>query len=195
MSSPTLNPVSGVVLGLLARDGPSTAYELKAAVAGGIAVFWPFPHSQIYSEAERLARAGLLAARREESGRRRRTYRITRSGAAALSAWLADPAADELQYRSLALLKLFFAHFAAPADVAALARRQRALIDGTFARYGPVPARLRARGDRPGQLAVAELLLAAQRTMARQWARIEGQAQEIANPAPPGKGRPRRGAR
>jgi DNA-binding PadR family transcriptional regulator len=175
---PELNPVSYVVLGLLARDGPSTAYDVKIAVGRGIAAFWPFPHSQIYAETERLARAGLLAEAQEETGRRRRVFRVTRSGLAALRAWLADPAASDLQIRSLGLLKLFFGQFAAPEDIAALAAAQQTMFDGMFARYDEVLARLRARGDRPWQLGVAELLLAVHRTMARHWKRIERRARD-----------------
>src|SRR5512133_344349 len=91
MSRPDLTPVSYVVLGLVARDGPSTPYALKTAVGRGIAHFWQFPHSQIYAETERLARLGLLAEEREQTGRRRRSYRITAAGRAALAAWLAEP--------------------------------------------------------------------------------------------------------
>ena len=76
----TLGPVSYVVLGLLDRDGPSTPYELKAAVGRGVAAFWPFPHSQIYAETQRLTGFGLLAEEREDVGRRRRTYRVTAAG-------------------------------------------------------------------------------------------------------------------
>jgi PadR family transcriptional regulator, regulatory protein AphA len=176
VSTPDLNPVSYVVLGLVARDGPSTAYELKAAVGLGIATFWPFPHSQIYAETERLARLGLLVHAQEESGRRRRTYRITASGRAALRAWLADPAADELQIRSLGLLKLFFGQFAAPDDIAALAAGQRKMLEDSFVKYDEVLERLKARGDRPWQVAVGELLFLAHRAMARHWKRIERQA-------------------
>src|SRR4029450_7966169 len=93
VSTPDLTPVSYVVLGLVARDGPSTPYALKAAVGRGIAHFWQFPHSQIYAETERLARLGLLAEEREQTGRRRRSYRITPQGRAALAAWLDAAAA------------------------------------------------------------------------------------------------------
>ena len=68
MSRPDLTPVSYVVLGLVARDGPSTPYALKTAVGRGIAHFWPFPHSQIYAETGRLAGLGLLAEEREHTG-------------------------------------------------------------------------------------------------------------------------------
>src|SRR5919108_3231487 len=129
MSRPemSLTPVSHVVLGLVARDGPVTPYDLKAAVGLGVAHFWPFPHSQIYSESERLARLGLLAEERETTGRRRRHYRVTPEGEKALAAWLAEPTSEIPQVRSLALLRLYFGQLADPRDLAELARAQRAM--------------------------------------------------------------------
>jgi PadR family transcriptional regulator AphA len=173
MSRPDLTPVSYVVLGLVARDGPSTPYALKAAVGRGVAHFWQFPHSQIYAETERLARLGLLAEEREQTGRRRRSYRITAEGRAALAAWLAEPTDEPLQVRSLGLLKLFFAQHAAPEDVAELARAQAELHRGWVEVTNGIVERLQARGDRPGQLAVAELMGDAFRVMAGHWERIE----------------------
>jgi PadR family transcriptional regulator, regulatory protein AphA len=173
MSGPDLTPVSYVVLGLVARDGPSTPYALKAAVGRGIAHFWQFPHSQIYAETERLARLGLLAEEREQTGRRRRSYRITAEGRAALAAWLAEPTDEPLQVRSLGLLKLFFAQHAEPEDVAELARVQAELLRGGVELTAGIVERLQARGDRPGQLAVAELMGDAFRVMAEHWERVE----------------------
>ena len=173
MSRPDLTPVSYVVLGLVARDGPSTPYALKAAVGRGIAHFWQFPHSQIYAETERLAGLGLLAEQREQTGRRRRSYRITAAGRAALAAWLAEPTDEPPQFRSLGLLKLFFAQHAAPEDVAELARVQAELHRGWVEVTTGIVERLQARGDRPGQLAVAELMGDAFRVMAGHWERVE----------------------
>jgi PadR family transcriptional regulator, regulatory protein AphA len=192
VSSADLNPVSYVVLGLLARDGASTAYELKTAVERGIATFWPFPRSQIYSETERLSRLGYLAEDREESGRRRRRYRITRTGQSALRAWLADPAAMEVQYRSLALLKLFFGSFASIGDIAALAAAQVDIYEQMLAHYDQVRERLKARGDRPWQLAVGELLLDAHRSAAESWKRIARRAEQEATGSPPRAARARK---
>src|SRR5215211_2736292 len=104
MSRLDLTPVSYVVLGLVARDGPSTPYALKIAVGRGVAHFWQFPHSQIYAETDRLAGLGLLAEEREHTGRRRRSYRITPAGRSALRAWLAEPTGEPPQFRSLGLL-------------------------------------------------------------------------------------------
>jgi DNA-binding PadR family transcriptional regulator len=184
VSSRDLTPVSYVVLGLLSRDGPSTAYELKTAVGRGIAAFWPFPHSQIYAEAEHLAGLGLLGAEQEQRGRRRRIYRITRAGEAALRAWLAAPMADEAQFRSLALLKLFFGQFAEPEHIVALAAAQRLKLEQLFVRFAEIIARLEARGDRRWQLAVAELLFAAHRAMAQHWKQIEQVAARAERGAP-----------
>jgi DNA-binding PadR family transcriptional regulator len=173
MSRPDLTPVSYVVLGLVARDGLSTPYAIKSAVGRGIAHFWPFPHSQIYAETGRLARLGLLAEEREHTGRRRRSYRITAEGRAALTAWLGEPTDELLQIRSLGLLKLYFAQHAEPAEVAELARVQAELLRSGTELTAAIIARLQARGDRPGQLAVAEIMNDAFQAMARQWERVE----------------------
>jgi DNA-binding PadR family transcriptional regulator len=165
-------PVSYVVLGLISRDGPSTPYDLKVAVGRGIAYFWQFPHSQIYAETERLARMGLLAEEREEFGRRRRTYEVTEAGRAALAAWLAEPISEPPQVRSLALLKLFFGGFAEPRDIAGLAEAQLEMHRRQTEQWDMLRERLRSRGDRPWQLAVAELLGDMEAASQRQWERI-----------------------
>jgi PadR family transcriptional regulator AphA len=178
MSTSEFTPVSYVVLGLVSRDGPTTPYELKQAVGRGIAHFWPFPHSQIYAETERLARLGLLIEEREQAGRRRRTYRITPRGRAALEAWLAEPAPEVPQVRSLALLQLYFGQFASPEDLVALAREQIEAHRQRLAGIEQIVERLQARGDRHWQRAVAEVMRATDQAMAEQWQRIEQLAGE-----------------
>jgi PadR family transcriptional regulator AphA len=191
MSRPDLTPVSYVILGLLARDGPATPYALKVAVGRGIAQFWQFPHSQIYAESERLAHLGLLAEERELTGRRRRSYRLTEAGRAALAAWVAEPTDEPPQLRSLGLLKLFFSQHAEPRDVAELARAQAAMHQVQLEAAAGIVGRLKARGDRPGQLAVAELMRDAIGAMARHWERIARTAADDFPPAAAGEpGRP-----
>ena len=46
--------------------------------------FWTLQHAQLYTEPERLAKAGYLTERRERGGRRRKLYEITDAGRAAL---------------------------------------------------------------------------------------------------------------
>jgi PadR family transcriptional regulator AphA len=189
MSRPDLTPVSYVVLGLVTRDGPSTPYALKTSVGRGVAHFWPFPHSQIYAETERLAGLGLLAEEREHTGRRRRSYRITAEGRDALAAWLAEPADEPPQFRSLGLLKLFFSQHARPEHVAELARAQAELHRRTVEVTAAIIERLQARGDRPGQLAVAELMGDAYRVMAERWEQIGRAALESPGPVEAAQGR------
>lgn len=104
----TLTPTSYIVLGLLERAGESTPYDLKQLVAGSVGNFWSVPHSQLYAEPERLARAGYLRERREAFGRRRRLYSLTERGGEALGAWRAGPTDELPELRDPGLLKLFF---------------------------------------------------------------------------------------
>ena len=112
-----LTPTSYIVLGLLEATGEMTPYDLKQAVAAGLGNFWSLQHAQLYTEPERLTKAGYLSERREEGGRRRRHYRVTERGRGALRAWLAEPTAELTELRDLALLKIYFG--ADPAKIAA----------------------------------------------------------------------------
>jgi DNA-binding PadR family transcriptional regulator len=114
-----LTPTSYVILGLVERMTSATPYQLKQAVAAGLGEFWSLPHTQLYSECRRLDEAGLLDERHEETGRRRRIYRITAAGRRALDAWRSEPTAELYEIRDAGLLKLFFG-----ADPRALAERQ-----------------------------------------------------------------------
>src|SRR3990170_775120 len=94
MSSTNLTPTSYLVLGLLAREGSSSPYDLKRRVAATLGHVWSFPHTLLYTEPSRLADLGLVTERRERHGRRRRLFTITDSGLAALRAWLARPSSE-----------------------------------------------------------------------------------------------------
>lgn len=121
---PSLTSTSYLVLGLLAERGPSTPYELKAAVARSIGRFWPFPHTQLYTEPPRLVAAGLAEEDREDDGRRRRRFAVTEAGRCALRSWLAEPAEEAIGYRDQGLLKFFFGSQSEAGAVAELASEQ-----------------------------------------------------------------------
>lgn len=105
------------MLGLLVRaGGEATPYTLKQMAARGVANLWSVPHAQLYTEPDRLARAGLVEEAREPGGRRRRVYTITDAGRAAFEAWLRTPASGRGELRDPGLLQLFFG--ADPAVVA-----------------------------------------------------------------------------
>ncbi len=147
VSRADLTPVSYLVLGLVARDGPATPYDLKGHVARSIGYFWSFPHSQLYAEPTRLAAHGLLTEEQEEHGRRRRLYRITPAGENALGEWLAVPPDDVGELRDLGLLKLFFGELLEPDDVRELARAQEASHRERLEHYRAVEGRLAGRDD------------------------------------------------
>lgn len=119
MQEIALNPTSYIVLGLIELAGEATSYDLKQGVNQTLGNFWSMQHAQLYSEPERLAGAGYLTQRREESGRRRKHYSITAKGTEALAQWRATPADRTYELRDPSLLKLFFG-----ADPAAIAEAQ-----------------------------------------------------------------------
>jgi DNA-binding PadR family transcriptional regulator len=103
-----LTEASYIVLGLLDQAGPATPYDLKQLAQISTNNFWSVPHTQLYTECARLAGEGLLDERQERSGRRRRTYRLTKRGRAALEAWRDEPTDDLYELRDASTLKLFF---------------------------------------------------------------------------------------
>jgi DNA-binding PadR family transcriptional regulator len=108
MQEPRLTPISYIVLGLLAWAGEATPYRLKQLVAASVGNFWTLQHAQLYTEPERLAKAGYLTEQRERGGRRRKLYAITDKGRRALAEWRAEPTDAIPELRAPALLKLFF---------------------------------------------------------------------------------------
>lgn len=129
MSSLRLSPTSYIVLGLIEAAGEATSYDLKRGVAASLGNFWSLPHAQLYAEPERLAEAGYLSSRREESGRRRRHYKLTEAGRGALREWVAEPTGELTELRDLALLKVFFGADPEAMAAAQLPEHRRKLAD------------------------------------------------------------------
>ena len=135
MSSAQLRPTSYLVLGLLAREGPSTPYDLKRRVNATLGHVWSFPHTLLYTEPSRLVELGLATERREQHGRRRRLFSITDAGVAALRGWLARPSIEPTELRDLGLLQLFFTDLGSPEDRARIAAQELALHRARLAEY------------------------------------------------------------
>jgi len=127
-----LTPTSYIVLGLLELAGESTPYALKQLVAGSVGYFWTLQHAQLYTEPARLAEAGYVVEKREETGRRRKLYSITDRGRKALESWRTETTTELAELREPALLKLFFG-----ADPKALAATQ---VPGNRARLAEYEA-------------------------------------------------------
>jgi PadR family transcriptional regulator AphA len=124
-----LTEASYIVLGLIEQIGPATPYDLKRMAKVSTFNFWAVPHTQLYTECERLGKEGLLAEQREETGRRRRVYSLTKSGRKALKEWLSEPTEEFEEVRDPATLKLFFGGDPARLAAAQLAAHTRRLSD------------------------------------------------------------------
>jgi DNA-binding PadR family transcriptional regulator len=135
MSSTRLTPTSYLVLGLLAREGPSTPYDLERHVRATLGNFWSFPHTLLYTEPPRLADQGLVTETRETEGRRRRIFTITPAGVGALGEWLDRPSGAPTELRDLGLLQLFFADLAPAETRLNLAERQLAIHQAKLSAY------------------------------------------------------------
>jgi PadR family transcriptional regulator, regulatory protein AphA len=107
-SRPRLTETSFIVLGLIELAGQATPYDLKRAAQLTTNNFWSIPHTQLYTECARLADEGLLVEHQEQTGRRRRTYRLTGRGSELLHEWREQPSKQLYELRDASVLKLFF---------------------------------------------------------------------------------------
>ncbi|SNY26049.1 PadR family transcriptional regulator [Paractinoplanes atraurantiacus] len=172
---PTPLPISAyVVLGLLRRHDGATPYELDQRIRQSIGYFWVFPRSQLYAEADRLVRRGLIAERQENDGRRRRTLSLTAEGHDELHRWLATPTGAVMEIHDEGLLRLFFQD---PGDAGAatsmtrLAQEQIEAHEGRLAEYDELVASGRLRPGSP-QRATLEVGLRLQRMMIGFWREV-----------------------
>src|SRR4029077_9239281 len=165
MSSPRLTATSYIVLGLLEQTEPATPYDLKQLAQLSTSNFWSVPHTQLYTECARLAAEGLLDERQEQTGRRRRIYRLTRRGRQLLEAWRSEPATDLYELRDAATLKLFFG-----GDPATLAAAQLEAHRGRLKAYEQLRAGIE-KAPR-GQLLALDCGIGHEREFIRFWSRV-----------------------
>lgn len=139
MAPRKLTTASYLVLGMVEMIEPVTPYELKAFASQSVTNFWSMPHTQIYTQCDRLLEDGFLSEKREKAGRRRRSFSITRKGKKALEAWRNEPADAPIELRDLSLLKLFFGADPKPLAAAQLASHEAKLADYLAVRKAGVP--------------------------------------------------------
>ena len=119
-----LSATGRVILGLL-RLGPRTGYDVKRVTDYSTRYFWRASYGQIYPELRGLEAAGLVRAREEPHGRRkRRVYELTAAGEQAVSSWL-DGTFERYDLRDEGLLKLFFGELLSEEALRELVRRRR----------------------------------------------------------------------
>jgi DNA-binding PadR family transcriptional regulator len=101
-----LPPSAYMVLAMI-REGFNTGYRIKQRLERVASFFWSASYGQIYPELKRLEALGLLASREARvSGRTRREYELTTSGADRLQWWLTQPAQPSLWLRDEAMLRM-----------------------------------------------------------------------------------------
>jgi DNA-binding PadR family transcriptional regulator len=164
---PRLTPTSYIVLGLVDAVGEATPYELKRIVAAGVGNFWSLQHAQLYTETTRLAAGGYLEETREDRGRRRKLYRLTDRGRAALRDWVTTPTREFTELRDLALLKLFFG-----ADPASLAREQLEVHEAKLGEYERLRSQLAGASAPEGPRLTLESGIGHEREWVRFWSRL-----------------------
>jgi PadR family transcriptional regulator AphA len=169
MATPRLTPTSYVVLGLIEQMQPASPYDLKRAVSMGVGQFWSLPHTQLYAECARLAEAGLLSERREDGGRRRRIYRLTKSGGEALNRWRSESTSDLYELRDAGLLKLFFG-----ADARKLAPQQLNAHEEKLREYEAQLEECLAMKAPEGVIHAIEAGIGHEREYVRFWKRLGG---------------------
>jgi DNA-binding PadR family transcriptional regulator len=160
---PRLSETSYIVLGLLEIAGPATPYDLKRIAQVTTNNFWSIPHTQLYTECARLAGEGLLVESQEQTGRRRRTFRLTDRGRELLEEWRNQPSAQLYELRDQSTLKLFFG-----GDPATLAQSQLE----AHRRQLEVYERIRASFDEhtaPGQALALECGIGHEQEFLRFW--------------------------
>jgi DNA-binding PadR family transcriptional regulator len=160
------------VLGLLNHAGEATPYDLKQMVAAAVGPFFSIPHSQVYAEPERLAKAGYLTETRERGGRRRKHYSLTDQGRKALSDWLAESTSELYELRDPGLLKLAFG-----SDPKPLAEAQLAAHEHRLTELRSLARMLELAGAPQSQRLVAEAGIGHEREYIRFWKRVTGRKQ------------------
>jgi DNA-binding PadR family transcriptional regulator len=161
-----LTPISFIVLGLLSWAETATPYELKG-MAAPLSDLWSVQHTQLYGEPARLAKAGYLTEQQEATGRRRKTYALTKKGRDALSGWLAGPTTAFTELRDPGLLKLYFG-----ADPKRVAAEQAELHRRKLSEYEEFAAQGSSEGARGPWLAL-QAGLAHERVWVRYWEKLQ----------------------
>jgi DNA-binding PadR family transcriptional regulator len=132
------------------RLGKRTGYEIKQLVDVSTRFFWSASYGQIYPELKRLESEGLIEGEdASTNGRRRRAFRLTEKGDAALDGWLRSGRAPMLEMRDEGLLKLFFSDSLTTAEKLDLVRAMRARHDEVVGALHSIEDGAREKGGGP----------------------------------------------
>lgn len=111
-----LTTTENALLGMLARYGEHSGYELLKLAETGVGYVWSPARSHVYDVLPRLERGGYarrrVVAQTEKPDKH--LWRITASGRAALKGWIDTIDEDPLENRGVLLLKVFFGEHGDP---------------------------------------------------------------------------------
>jgi DNA-binding PadR family transcriptional regulator len=111
-----LTTTENALLGMLARYGEHSGYELLKLAEAGVGHVWSPAKSHVYDVLPRLERGGYARRRVIEQTEKpdKHLWRITAAGRAALRDWIDTIDEDSLESRGVLLLKLFFGEHGDP---------------------------------------------------------------------------------
>jgi DNA-binding PadR family transcriptional regulator len=115
------------LLGLL-NSGPASGYDLMRTFNSTLSAVWPATQSQVYTDLNRLAGAGLIRVA-AEGPRGRKSYEITDEGRAELRHWLLEVAPDGYR-RNDALLRVFLLGAVSPAEARGFLKQRHEIARG-----------------------------------------------------------------
>ena len=100
---------------------PMSGYDLKKFFDVSVAHFWSTTQSHIYKSLEGLEKKGWAEAQviQQEGKPNRKEYHITDTGRAELRHWMTTPLPMD-PVREATLIQVFFSHFSANEEIAAL---------------------------------------------------------------------------
>jgi PadR family transcriptional regulator AphA len=170
------------LLGLLA-ERPASGYDLLKRFEGSLAFVWPATQSQLYTELNKLADAGLTLVG-EEGPRGRKEYAITDEGRSELSRWLTETR-PEGGVRNEHVLRTFFLWALTPADARAYFEHEAERAQSYLDRLQDVADHVEFRDNGPDRFARIALENGLRLTEASiEWARWAADHVDKAPPAP-----------
>lgn len=137
------------ILGFL-NYTPMSGYDLVKAFESSLAFFWHAQNSHIYLELKKLEKNGFICGETViQSERPNKTvFTITDAGRKAFLDWLAKGEGESaIQFKSVFLMKVFFAGNMPPAQSAELLRQFQTDCEAYLERMQSVPASIETYGS------------------------------------------------
>lgn len=90
-----MTELDNVVLAVVARDGPLSAYDVRKRFARSLTPAWSSSRGAIYPSIQRLLEAGLVKVSAPSGARAKKTVSLTTAGEAATRRWISCGSSEE----------------------------------------------------------------------------------------------------